>query len=65
MYSTAGQRQKGRTKHNPQQAAQNQPTSIILLGNSQSQKQIQCKIHEKYQLMAVNGEGFSTLLANT
>jgi len=26
MYSTAGHRQKHQTKHNPQQAAQNQPT---------------------------------------
>ena len=26
MYSTAGHKQKRRTKHNPQQAAQNQPT---------------------------------------
>jgi len=26
MYSTAGHRQKGQTKHNPQQAAKNQTT---------------------------------------
>jgi len=34
MYSTAGHRQKHQTKHNPQQAAHNQPTEAQRKNNS-------------------------------
>ena len=64
MYSTAGDRQKGRTKHNPQQAAKNPPMEAQKKKKLLNYQTWKFTVWKNKLNMAEQAEGFNAFLTN-